>query len=926
MDLGAHFYKCDFQVHTPRDLNWLGDGACSPEERVAYAAEFVSACRKRQLGAVAITDHHDFAFLPIIRAAAMNETADDGSALPDSERLVVFPGLELTLAVPCQAILLLDADFPDEWLGSVLTALAIQPAGQSSAKHAQVQRLAHLDSFPRLYDALATQPVLKGRFIVLPNVGSGETSMMRDGFAPKYIEMPCVGGYVDGSLNQLKPGRRAKLDGKVKEWGSKAIGLFQTSDNRDRSFGKLATSYTWVKWVRPTAEALRQACLARSSRISQTKPGMPVVQITRIDVSNSKFLGPVSVELNPQYNAFIGGRGTGKSSILEYIRWALCDQPPSSLDEDDGAPDFQRRRLSLIEKTLGPMAANVQVHAMINGTEHVVRRYVSDGRVVLRIGAGELRAATEEEVRSLLPIQAYSQKQLSSVGVKSEELQRFVTLPIRSALEAIRSRQAETAARIRVVHDELREEKRRLRELNAARTELASLEERLTTLRQSLVGVSPDDRAVIDAQPAWSAERAAISAWKREAERVAAEIQAISARIAQLPGEGSKGPYNDPLRLAAIRERYRELYRAAASHIASAVAEMSNALELRRQLEEWDVAAVDGVSKYDEARGRAAQNESLLSQISELEARYRDVQAVVVSHEQRIAEMSEPDRRFIELLDEWRRQHEERSSLVAAQCEELNRQSKGWLRATVRKGAIVAPIASQLKELVRGTRMRADKLFDQLMQDVAAAHDPVSAWLEVVSELRALSEMDEPMRSPLPTCSRLGSASIGEMDRRRLAERLQTKGWADFSVALLEDAPKFEYRSREGEYIEFSDASAGQQATALMHVLLDQGGPPLIIDQPEDDLDNHVIKDIVEELWGAKSRRQIVFSSHNANLVVNGDAELVVCCDYRNAGDQSGGFIKVQGAIDVDNVRNEIATVMEGGKDAFTLRKDKYGF
>ena len=79
-------------------------------------------------------------------------------------------------------------------------------------------------------------------------------------------------------------------------------------------------------------------------------------------------------------------------------------------------------------------------------------------------------------------------------------------------------------------------------------------------------------------------------------------------------------------------------------------------------------------------------------------------------------------------------------------------------------------------------------------------------------------------------------------------------------------------------------------------------------------------------MWLAKTKRQLIFSSHNANLVVNGDAELVVCCDYRKAGDQSGGTIKAQGAIDIDDVRAEIATVMEGGREAFTLRKEKYGF
>jgi type III restriction enzyme len=138
--------------------------------------------------------------------------------------------------------------------------------------------------------------------------------------------------------------------------------------------------------------------------------------------------------------------------------------------------------------------------------------------------------------------------------------------------------------------------------------------------------------------------------------------------------------------------------------------------------------------------------------------------------------------------------------------------------------------------------------------------------------------------------------------------------------------PHFEYRQREDAYINFREASAGQQATALLRVLLNQEGPPLIIDQPEDDLDNQVVLEIVSELWKAKMKRQLIFSSHNANLVVNGDADLVIICDYRTMSDQSGGRIKDQGAIDVEKIRREITVVMEGGREAFRLRKEKYGF
>src|SRR4051794_23025525 len=62
MDKGARFYRCDFQVHSPRDCNWKGDRPQTDEARNAYARGFIAACRLRGLDAVAITDHHDVCF------------------------------------------------------------------------------------------------------------------------------------------------------------------------------------------------------------------------------------------------------------------------------------------------------------------------------------------------------------------------------------------------------------------------------------------------------------------------------------------------------------------------------------------------------------------------------------------------------------------------------------------------------------------------------------------------------------------------------------------------------------------------------------------------------------------------------------------------------------------------------------------------
>src|SRR5665213_1486178 len=184
MDKGAHFHKCDFQVHTPRDLNWHGVGAVTEAERQQYAQEFVAACRDKSLDAVAITDHHDLCLFKYIKQEAGQETDDEGKALPPEKRLAVFPGMELTLAVPCQALLLLDADFPVDLIPQVVLALSVTPAPDADEKHAQIQRLEHIKTLQDLYDELNKREFLRDRFIVFPHVGeSGTFTLLRSGFA-----------------------------------------------------------------------------------------------------------------------------------------------------------------------------------------------------------------------------------------------------------------------------------------------------------------------------------------------------------------------------------------------------------------------------------------------------------------------------------------------------------------------------------------------------------------------------------------------------------------------------------------------------------------------------------------------------------------------------------------------------------------------
>ncbi len=236
-------------------------------------------------------------------------------------------------------------------------------------------------------------------------------------------------------------------------------------------------------------------------------------------------------------------------------------------------------------------------------------------------------------------------------------------------------------------------------------------------------------------------------------------------------------------------------------------------------------------------------------------------------------------------------------------------------------------MSEQLVQLLRGTKIRANKISELTVQ-VTAAQDPLEVWNTILSELLDLAHVrvDDAGTAVLPSTPRLESAGLNAKERVAIARQFEPTAWLELALFDLEDLPICEYQIRANDFIPFQDASPGQQATVLLSILLSQDGPPLIIDQPEDDLNMKIINDIVELLWHAKTHRQIAFVSHNANLVVNGDAELVICCDYRTSGTESAGKVKLTGAIDIPTIRTEITDVMEGGEEAFKLRQMKYGF
>ena len=163
-------------------------------------------------------------------------------------------------------------------------------------------------------------------------------------------------------------------------------------------------------------------------------------------------------------------------------------------------------------------------------------------------------------------------------------------------------------------------------------------------------------------------------------------------------------------------------------------------------------------------------------------------------------------------------------------------------------------------------------------------------------------------------------AEFGGHFRNYLERKHRRPESADYVHSWFpEDDLRVEY-SRQGDGEAWRDilqGSQGQRSAALLSFLLAFGDEPIVLDQPEDDLDNHLIYDlIVQQILENKRKRQLIIVIHNANVVVNGHAELVHAFDFRK-----GQCRVVQsGALHDPNVREEVCQVMEGGRQAFERR------
>ena len=254
--------------------------------------------------------------------------------------------------------------------------------------------------------------------------------------------------------------------------------------------------------------------------------------------------------------------------------------------------------------------------------------------------------------------------------------------------------------------------------------------------------------------------------------------------------------------------------------------------------------------------------------------------------------------------------------------------------------------AEEVRLLNQAAAEVSEKLGDRLQVEVTAAGDRERLFESLREEIggrlsEAIDQLQQAQDLSLPQfvdALRIGVEKIQEIyaiptsQAQRLASasddvfmKIEELELSSTTAIRLNTAPA----GKPPHWQALEELSKGQKATAVLLLLLLESDAPLIIDQPEDDLDNRFITEgIVPKMRQEKRRRQFLFSTHNANIPVLGDAELII--GLTAMGEASLGKAQVErehmGSIDSQPVQELVKDLLEGGKDAFVTRRLKYGF
>jgi len=608
------------------------------------------------------------------------------------------------------------------------------------------------------------------------------------------------------------------------------------------------------------------------------------------------FLAGTQLEFADGLNCLIGGRGAGKTTALEFLRFGLGLMPDPKVNP-------QRHRVidALVKANLG------------NGRLKIELRTKTDMRYTAGRGAHE-SVQVLNEVGIAVPI-SLDRDQIFGADVFSQnEIEEIAASPAAQLELLDRFREHETVA----IERELEQLQR---QLDQSSVELRRIDEEVDDAR-----VRASELPVLQEKLKGLAEVAGPDANRINAAHVAKSQRAREEKVPELI-------------VAALQQLVREMHSSQSAFQSGVEAQLDTQIrqganrELFQAIQEDLEAfarhlAANVESIENEARateGRIRTHAAVLAQQHAIqEAEYRTIIAASEEQGERAAERLALQTALANAQSAGNEQvakEQQRLGMVKVRAELLKRASELRDQRFALRKQIAERLSSQFPSIRVTMTQAADLQEYQRLVTEALKGSGVKqgAAAERLCQLFLPSELAEVVaQNGLNT---LMQRSGFDEDRSKKVLSALRGGGTHYTIesVALDDLPSIELLDGDS-FKESTHLSTGQRCTTILPILLTQSERPLLIDQPEDNLDNaFVYETIVRALRTIKGSRQVIFVTHNPNIPVLGEAERV--CVFSSDGQHS--TLKQVGTV--DECKEQIERILEGGREAFLQRKARYG-
>lgn len=887
--VGAVFHRCAMQVNPHHYANTFR-GQQGSSDAADYARSIIDKAVELGISVLAITDHNDVSSVPSFRAAA------------EGRGVHVFPGFELSSSEGVHVLCIYPPSATQEQLGRFLGECGLTSPGSSSdlCSKTFVDLLAMVSNQGGVTIAAHATSDQGGLLKVLQGQARIRAWRCEDLLA---IQIPGSVADLPQDLGPIVENRNPDYRREHAADDRLAVAVINARDVTKPEDLEDRAATCWIKMSQVSIEGLRQAFLDPGSRVRlNPKTGRlePEEHAELVELGwQGGFLDGCSIRFNPNLNVLVGGRGTGKSTVVESIRAVLGLDPVG-----DEARKAHEGIVRHVLRSGTRIALRVRAHRPAM-REYTIERTLPNPPVV-KDSHGIVSNLSPLEV--VPRIEVFGQHEISELTRSREKLTRLLDRFVERN-DALPRRKAELRRELEKSRRSLLDVRKEIQQIEERLAALPGLEETLKRFKdagleeklkeQSLL--VREERILGSIPERLAPFRECLESLRRE---IPIDRAFLSAKaLDDLPGKEILG------RLNVVVER-----------LDADLAAVAGALDAALKRADGDVDAV----KKDWA-SRRAQVQAAYEKI------LRELQKSSVDAEEFIRL-----RRQIEELRPMRERKKQAQSLEQEQSERRRSLLVDWENSKAEEFRLLdraaKRVSQRLRERVEVTVTAAgdrEPLFKVLKEAVGGR---LSEAIEILRQARDLSltQLVEACRiGPDEIAKRYGitPAQAGRLAQAdpEILMRIEELDLPPTTAIRLNTAPQGEPPAWQA----LEDLSTGQKATAVLLLLLLESDAPLVVDQPEDDLDNRFITEgVVPRMREEKQRRQFLFSTHNANIPVLGDAELII--GLAASGEANGGHARISpehmGSIDDQLVRELVEEILEGGREAFERRRRKYGF